>query len=81
MLFTMKTRSPSRSSNRRTSSRSSSKTSRRQLVSPRGSKRYVRRTKSGQFKKNVSVGRSLSADRRSKSSRKVKKGQGDRGDR
>ena len=34
----------------------------------------------GQLKDVVDVGRSLAADRRSKSKTKVKKGQGDRGD-
>jgi hypothetical protein len=47
-----------------------------------GRKRYVRRSKSGQFtEKQVNVGRSLAADRRSKSKTVAKKGEGDRGDR
>jgi hypothetical protein len=45
-----------------------------------GDKRYVRRGKKGKFKKEVDVGRSLSADRRSKAKTIVKKGEGDRGD-
>ena len=55
----------------------------RTLIEPhKGDKRYVRRSKSGQFtEKQVNVGRSLSADRRSKSKTVVKKGDGDRGDR
>jgi len=44
-------------------------------------RRYVRRGKKGKFKKEVDVGRSLSADRRSKAKTIVKKGEGDRGDR
>jgi hypothetical protein len=53
----------------------------RQLIEAhKGDKRYVRR-KAGKFTSNqVSVGRSLSADRRSKAKRVVKKGEGDRGD-
>ena len=53
----------------------------RELIEPhKGDKRYVRRKK-GRFTKNqVGVGRSLAADRRSKAKRKVKKGEGDRGD-
>jgi hypothetical protein len=48
----------------------------------KGDKRYVRRSKSGRFtEKQVNVGRSLAADRRSKSKRVAKKGDGDRGDR
>ena len=54
----------------------------RQLIEPhKGDKRYVRR-KAGKFTSNqVSVGRSLASDRRSKAKRIVKKGEGDRGDR
>ena len=55
----------------------------RTLIEPhKGDKRYVRRSKSGQFtEKQVNVARSLSADRRSKSKTVAKKGDGDRGDR
>ena len=38
------------------------------------------RNKTGQFKKEVNVGRSLAADRHRKAKTKVAKGQGDRGD-
>jgi hypothetical protein len=55
--------------------------SKRELIEPhKGDKRYVRRDAEGKFKKSVSVGRSLAADRRSSSKTTVKKGQGDRGD-
>jgi hypothetical protein len=57
-----------------------SKTSRRELIAPKGSKRYVRRNPKGQFKKEVSVGRSLAVDRRKQAKNEVPKGQGDRGD-
>jgi hypothetical protein len=58
-----------------------SKTSKRTLIEPhKGDKRYVRRNKQGEFKKEVDVGRSLAADRRSKAKTTVAKGQGDRGD-
>ncbi len=43
-------------------------------------KRYVTRRKNGQIKTNVDVGRSLSADRRSKSKNTVKAGRGHQGD-
>ena len=57
------------------------KTSKRTTIEPhKGDKRYVRRNKKGQFKNEVSVGRSLSADRRRKAKKTVAKGQGDRGD-
>ena len=58
-----------------------SKTSKRTVIEPKkGDKRYVRRNKQGEFKKEVSVGRSLAADRKRTAKTKVKKGQGDRGD-
>ena len=58
-----------------------SKTSKRTVIEPnKGDRRYVRRNKQGEFKKQVSAGRSLSADRKRKAKTKVKKGQGDRGD-
>jgi len=53
----------------------------RELIEPTpGDKRYVRRDSEGKFKKVVDVGRSLAADRRSKSKTSVKPGQGDKGD-
>ena len=53
----------------------------RQLIEPhKGDKRYVRRKKGKLTTKQVKVGRSLAADRRSKSKTVVKKGEGDRGD-
>jgi hypothetical protein len=58
-----------------------SKTSKRTLIEPhKGDRRYVRRNKKGEFKKEVDVGRSLAADRRRNAKTTVKKGQGDRGD-
>jgi hypothetical protein len=58
-----------------------SETSKRTVIEPKkGDRRYVRRNKKGEFKKEVSVGRSLAADRKRKAKTKVPKGQGDRGD-
>jgi hypothetical protein len=58
-----------------------SKTSKRTIMEPhKDDKRYVRRSKKGEFNKQVDVGRSLAADRRSKAKTTVPKGQGDRGD-
>ena len=65
----MKTRSQRRSSGRR------------ELIAPRGDKRYVRRNVRGQFKESDDVSRSLSQDRRRKATTRAKAGQGDRGDR
>jgi hypothetical protein len=65
----------------KTSRRTARKTSKRTTIQPhKGDRRYVRRNKEGQFKKEVNVGRSLAADRRRKSKTRVKSGQGDRGD-
>lgn len=59
----------------------SKKTSKRTTIEPhKGDKRYVRRNAKGEFKKQVSVGRSLSADKRRDAKTTVPKGQGDRGD-
>ena len=52
----------------------------RDLIKTKGGNRYVRRKKGRFTKDQVNVGRSLAADRRSKSKTKVKKGDGDRGD-
>ena len=55
------------------------KTSKRTLIHPRkGDLRYVRRDKAGQFKKEVSMGRSLAAARRRKTKTKVTRGQATR---
>jgi hypothetical protein len=54
----------------------------RELIEPhKGDKRYVRRKKGKFSTRQTEVGRSLSADRRSKAKTIVKKGEGDRGDR
>lgn len=53
----------------------------RELMEPTpGDKRFVRRDDEGKFKDVVDVGRSLAADRRSKSKTAVPPGQGDKGD-
>jgi hypothetical protein len=78
------TKSSSGSSKKSGAKKSGAKKSastKRTLIEPhKGDKRYVRRDAKGQFKDVVDVGRSLAADRRSKSKTKVKSGQGDRGD-
>lgn len=53
----------------------------RELISPRGDKRYIRRDARGRIKESDDVSRSLSSDRRRKAKGKAKRGQGDRGDR
>ncbi len=56
--------------------------SKRELIeSHKGDKRYARRNPEGQFKEMDDVGRSLTADRRTKAKAVSKPGQGDKGDR
>jgi len=52
----------------------------RELISPKGDNRYVRRDGKGQFKESDDQSRSLSRDRKTKAKAKVKPGYGDRGD-
>ncbi len=54
--------------------------SKRELIAPKGDKRFVRRKAGGKFGKTVAVGKSLAADQRTKAKKKVPKGQGDKGD-
>ena len=53
----------------------------RELIAPKGDKRYVRRDQRGRFNESDDVGRSLSRDVRKHAKAKAKSGQGDRGDR
>jgi hypothetical protein len=53
----------------------------RELISPRGDKRYIRRDEKGRIKESDDQGKSLSQDRRRKAETKSKPGQGDKGDR
>jgi hypothetical protein len=53
----------------------------RELISPIGDARYVRRDAEGQFKESDDVGRSQKADRATQAKRIAKSGQGDKGDR
>jgi len=52
----------------------------RELIDTGRDKRFVRRNPDGTFKESVDVGRSLAADRRSKSKSVAKPGYGDQGD-
>ena len=53
----------------------------RERVDTGTDKRFVRRGAGGKFQESDDVGRSLTSDRRKKAQRKVKSGQGDKGDR
>ena len=56
-------------------------TTKRDLVAPKGDKRYVKRTAKGRFKESDEVSRSLSADQRKTAKKRTKPGHGDQGDR
>lgn len=53
----------------------------RELIAPKGDKRYVRRDKKGRFGETDDVSGSLSRDVRRRAKTKAKRGEGDRGDR
>jgi hypothetical protein len=53
----------------------------RELIAPKGEKRYVRRDAKGRFDESDDAGRSLAQDVKQRARTKVKSGQGDRGDR
>ena len=53
----------------------------RELISPRGDKRYIRRDEGGRIKESDDQGRSLSQDSKRKAKTRSKPGQGDKGDR
>lgn len=55
--------------------------SKRELVSPRGDKRYVRRDSAGRFAESDDVGRASSQDQKRRATNASKPGHGDRGDR
>ena len=53
----------------------------RELIEPKGDKRFVRRDENGRFSESDDVSRSLSQDRKKAAKTAAKKGQGDKGDR
>lgn len=65
---------------KKSSGSGSSSGSKRELIEPKGDKRYVRRDDDGKFKESDDVGRSLSQDVKKKAKKTVPSGQGDRGD-
>ena len=67
-----------KSTAKKKSTRSSGK---RELINTGTDKRFVRRDEKGRIKESDDVGKSLSADRRTKAKTASKAGQGDRGDR
>ena len=57
------------------------KTATRELIAPKGDKRFIRRRADGTIKESDDVGRSVTADRRQRARGKAPKGLGDKGDR
>ena len=57
------------------------KAAKRETIDTGTDKRFVRRGAKGRFKDSDDVGKALPADRRTRAKRKVKSGQGDKGDR
>jgi hypothetical protein len=57
------------------------KAAKRERLDTGSDKRFVRRGARGRFKESDDVGRAAKSDRRTKARKKVRSGQGDRGDR
>ena len=55
--------------------------SKRELIAPKGDKRFARRSKKGRFTETDEVGKSLAADRKRAAKKTAKPGEGDKGDR
>ena len=67
---------------RKTATKSARKgAAKRERINTGTDTRFVRRGSGGKFKESDDVGRSLTADRRTKAKRAVKSGQGDKADR
>ena len=75
-----KTAKSARKTTKSSSKKATKVSGRRELIAPRGDKRYVRRSKQGQFKESDDQGASLASDVRTKARTTVPSGQGDRGD-
>ena len=60
---------------------STKRAAKRELLNTGSDKRFVRRGSRGRFSESDDVGKSQATDRRKKAKRKVKSGQGDKGDR
>jgi hypothetical protein len=52
----------------------------RELIAPKGDKRYIKRDAKGRIKESDDQGRSLSQDKKKTAKKKVKSGYGDQGD-
>jgi hypothetical protein len=70
-----------REANLKKTTKGRAKAAKRELIAPRGDKRYIRRDAKGRIDESDDVSQSLSQDRRRKAKTPAKAGQGDRGDR
>lgn len=61
--------------------KSSAGSGKRELIEPKGDKRYIKRDIKGRIRESDDQSRSLSKDRQTKATTKVKPGYGDKGDR
>ncbi len=77
-METKKKAAKAKKATKKTAKKTSAK---RELIAPRGDKRYVRRSKTGKFTESDDQGKSLGRDVRQIAKTKVKAGQGDKGDR
>ena len=64
-----------------TKSKSKRSSGKRELIEPKGDKRYIKRDAKGKIKESDDQSRSLSRDKKTKAKTKVKPGYGDKGDR
>jgi hypothetical protein len=63
------------------SNKKTSSSGKREMIAPKGDKRYIRRDAQGRIKESDDQSRSLSQDRKKAAKTKVKPGYGDKGDR
>jgi hypothetical protein len=76
-----KSKAKAKSKGKKTKTAKRKSAAKRELISPRGDKRYVRRDAKGRLAESDDVSASLSGDRKRKAKKKAKRGQGDKGDR
>ncbi|MGH6608969.1 MAG: hypothetical protein ACRECQ_01810 [Burkholderiaceae bacterium] len=76
----MATKKSANRTSKKTTKKAKKASGKRELISPRSDKRYVRRDAQGQFKESDDQSRSLGRDVRKNAKKKVKAGHGDKGD-
>jgi len=66
---------------RKSTQKAGSTAGKRELIAPKGDKRYIKRDSQGQIRESDDQSRSLRQDRKKTAKTKVKPGYGDKGDR